>query len=59
MSVGRMWQGCTRLEKGHYKSDCTKLKNQNYGNKVANNEARERAYALEGGDNNPDSNVVT
>nr|GEX02555.1 hypothetical protein [Tanacetum cinerariifolium] len=44
---------------GHYKSDCPKLKNQNYGNKATNNDARGRAYALEGGDDNPDSNVVT
>ncbi|GKE96776.1 putative reverse transcriptase domain-containing protein, partial [Tanacetum coccineum] len=44
---------------GHYKIDCPKLKNQNRGNKVANNDARRRAYALGGGDGNPDSNVVT
>ncbi|GJZ94196.1 putative reverse transcriptase domain-containing protein [Tanacetum coccineum] len=43
---------------GHYKSDCPKLKNQNRGNKAANNDARGRAYALGGGDGNPDSNVV-
>ncbi|GKF83850.1 reverse transcriptase domain-containing protein, partial [Tanacetum coccineum] len=43
----------------HYKSDCPKLKNQNHGNKVANNDARGRAYALGGGDGNPDSNVIT
>ncbi|GJS49825.1 reverse transcriptase domain-containing protein [Tanacetum coccineum] len=44
---------------GHHKSDCPKLKNQNRGNKAANNETRGRAYALGGGDGNPDSNVVT
>ncbi|GJX42496.1 putative reverse transcriptase domain-containing protein [Tanacetum coccineum] len=44
---------------GHYKSDYPKLKNQNHGNKAINNEARGRAYALGGGDGNPDSNVVT
>ncbi|GJV63556.1 putative reverse transcriptase domain-containing protein [Tanacetum coccineum] len=43
---------------GHYKSDCTKLKNQNHGNKAANNEACGRVYALRGGDGNPDSNIV-
>ncbi|GJS31353.1 putative reverse transcriptase domain-containing protein [Tanacetum coccineum] len=43
---------------GHYKSDCPKLKNQNRGNKAANNDARGRA-TLGGGDGNPDSNVVT
>ncbi|GJW64098.1 putative reverse transcriptase domain-containing protein [Tanacetum coccineum] len=77
MSVGRMWQGRTRLGtraivenqrvvtcfgcggQGHYKSDRPKLKNQNYEYKAANNEAHGRAYALGGGDGNPDSNVVT
>ncbi|GKB47367.1 putative reverse transcriptase domain-containing protein [Tanacetum coccineum] len=44
---------------GHYKSDCPKLKNQNRGNKAANNDARGRSYALGGGDGNPDSNVIT
>ncbi|GJS49823.1 putative reverse transcriptase domain-containing protein [Tanacetum coccineum] len=44
---------------GHHKSDCPKLKNQNRGNKAANNETRGRAYALGGGDGNPDSNIVT
>ncbi|GJR11791.1 putative reverse transcriptase domain-containing protein [Tanacetum coccineum] len=42
---------------GHYRSDCLKLKNQNRGNKVETNEARRRAYALEGkggGEANPD-----
>ncbi|GJX31741.1 reverse transcriptase domain-containing protein, partial [Tanacetum coccineum] len=50
---------CTNCKKGHYKSDCPKLKNRNRGNKAANNDARGRAYALGGGDGNPDSNVVT
>ncbi|GJZ34777.1 retrovirus-related pol polyprotein from transposon TNT 1-94 [Tanacetum coccineum] len=44
---------------GHYNSDCPKLKNQNRGNKAANNDARGRAYALGGGDGNPDSNIIT
>nr|GEW92981.1 hypothetical protein [Tanacetum cinerariifolium] len=44
---------------GHYKSDCPKLKNQNHGNKAANNDARGRAYAIGGGDGNLDFNVVT
>ncbi|GKB77114.1 putative reverse transcriptase domain-containing protein [Tanacetum coccineum] len=43
---------------GHYKSDCPKIKNQNCGNKASNNDARGRAYALGGGDGNPDSNIV-
>ncbi|GJU18493.1 putative reverse transcriptase domain-containing protein [Tanacetum coccineum] len=47
-------------EKGHYRSDCPKLKNQNHGNKNRTNEARGRAYALGGGkEANPDSNAVT
>ncbi|GJZ40392.1 putative reverse transcriptase domain-containing protein [Tanacetum coccineum] len=50
---------CTVNGQGHYKSDCPKLKNQNRANKAANNDARGRAYALGGGDGNPDSNVVT
>ncbi|GJV52986.1 putative reverse transcriptase domain-containing protein [Tanacetum coccineum] len=44
---------------GHFKRDCPKLKNQNYGNAAGNGEARGRAYALGGGEPNPDSNVVT
>nr|GFD24193.1 reverse transcriptase domain-containing protein [Tanacetum cinerariifolium] len=44
---------------GHYNSDCPKLKNQNCGNKAANSDARRRAYALGGGVDNPDYNVVT
>ncbi|GJS91282.1 putative reverse transcriptase domain-containing protein [Tanacetum coccineum] len=45
-------------EKGHYRIDYPKLKNQNYGNKIGTNEARRRAYALGGGEVNPDSNVI-
>nr|GEU85192.1 hypothetical protein [Tanacetum cinerariifolium] len=48
---------------GHYRSDCSKLKNQNHRNKSRNkpNKASRRAYALGGGGGgaNPDSNVVT
>nr|GEX99806.1 hypothetical protein [Tanacetum cinerariifolium] len=45
---------------GHYRIDCSKLKNQNRGNKSENkpNEARGRAYAL-GGGASLESNVVT
>ncbi|GKD11568.1 putative reverse transcriptase domain-containing protein [Tanacetum coccineum] len=42
---------------GHYKSNFPKLKNQNRGNN--NNDARGRAYALGGCDENPDSDIVT
>ncbi|GJT92677.1 putative reverse transcriptase domain-containing protein [Tanacetum coccineum] len=44
---------------GHYKSYYPKMKSQNRGNKSGNAEARVRAYAIGGGDANPDSNVVT
>ncbi|GJS05791.1 putative reverse transcriptase domain-containing protein [Tanacetum coccineum] len=48
---------------GHYRSDCSKLKDQNHGNKTRNKngvgEARGKAYVLGRGDANPDSNVVT
>ncbi|GKA77553.1 putative reverse transcriptase domain-containing protein [Tanacetum coccineum] len=48
--------------KGHYRSDCPKLKGQNHGNNARNKngvgEARGEAYVLGGGDANPDSNVV-
>ncbi|GJX91766.1 putative reverse transcriptase domain-containing protein [Tanacetum coccineum] len=47
---------------GHYRSDCPKLKDQNRGNKTGNKngvgEARGKAYVLDGGDANPDLNVV-
>nr|GEV08458.1 putative reverse transcriptase domain-containing protein [Tanacetum cinerariifolium] len=58
--VDRMWQEPTR-RKGHYRSDCPKLKNQNRGNKMGNktNKARGKAYVLYGGEANPDSNIVT
>ncbi|GJW49204.1 putative reverse transcriptase domain-containing protein [Tanacetum coccineum] len=44
---------------GHYESDCPKLKNQNRGNKAANNDAQWRTYTLGGGDGNPDFNIIT
>nr|GEW05153.1 hypothetical protein [Tanacetum cinerariifolium] len=47
---------------GNYKSDCPKLKDQNYRNKARNKngvgEARGKAYVLGGGDANPDSNII-
>ncbi|GJY34705.1 reverse transcriptase domain-containing protein [Tanacetum coccineum] len=57
--VRHMARDCKAV--GHYRSDCPKLKNQNHGNKIGNktNEARRKAYALVGGDANPDFNVVT
>ncbi|GKD09292.1 putative reverse transcriptase domain-containing protein [Tanacetum coccineum] len=49
---------CKLHHEGHYKSDYPKMKSQNCGNKSGNAKARGRAYAIEGGDANPDSNVV-
>ncbi|GJQ99896.1 putative reverse transcriptase domain-containing protein [Tanacetum coccineum] len=39
---------CSNCKKGHYRSDCPKLKNQNRGNKTGNktNKARGKAYVL-------------
>ncbi|GJS34708.1 putative reverse transcriptase domain-containing protein [Tanacetum coccineum] len=49
-------------DKGHYRNECPKLRNQNRGNKRGNksgqNEATARAYAIGGGGANLDSNVV-
>ncbi|GJZ09710.1 putative reverse transcriptase domain-containing protein [Tanacetum coccineum] len=47
-----------RDNRGHYRSDCPKLKDQNRGNKNGVVKARGKAYVLDGGDANPDSNVV-
>ncbi|GKB94362.1 putative reverse transcriptase domain-containing protein [Tanacetum coccineum] len=52
-------QNMARAYTGYYKSDYPKLKNQNRRNKAANNKACRRAYALGGGDGNPDSNIIT
>nr|GEY96155.1 hypothetical protein [Tanacetum cinerariifolium] len=40
---------CTSCKKGHYRSDCPKLKKQNCRNKAISNDAHGRPYAL-GGD---------
>ncbi|GJS33818.1 retrovirus-related pol polyprotein from transposon TNT 1-94 [Tanacetum coccineum] len=44
---------------GHYKKDCPKLKNNNYGNQVGNGGATTRAYAVGNAGKTPDANVVT
>ncbi|GKD43260.1 putative reverse transcriptase domain-containing protein, partial [Tanacetum coccineum] len=48
--------------RGHFRSDCPKLKDQNRVNKAGNKngvgEARGKAYVLGGGEANPDSNVI-
>nr|GEW90520.1 putative reverse transcriptase domain-containing protein [Tanacetum cinerariifolium] len=43
---------------GHYKTDCTKLKNGNQGNRAGNKNAMARAYAVGTAKTNPNSNVV-
>ncbi|GJX76638.1 putative reverse transcriptase domain-containing protein [Tanacetum coccineum] len=46
----------------HFRSDCSKLKDQNRRNKAGNKKgvgkARGKAYVLGGGEANPDSNVI-
>ncbi|GJR51690.1 reverse transcriptase domain-containing protein [Tanacetum coccineum] len=51
---------CGKCNKGHYRNDCPKLKNQNHGNKAGKKikEARGKACVLGGGEANPDSNIV-
>ncbi|GKC37785.1 hypothetical protein Tco_1050169, partial [Tanacetum coccineum] len=44
---------------GHYKNDYPKLKNHNRGKQAANSATCGRAYALGGGEANPNSNIVT
>ncbi|GKB13964.1 hypothetical protein Tco_0847887 [Tanacetum coccineum] len=44
--------------KGHYKSECPKLKNQNCGNQNGNGGARGRAFVIGGGEAFQDPNVV-
>nr|GEW40298.1 putative reverse transcriptase domain-containing protein [Tanacetum cinerariifolium]GEZ72602.1 putative reverse transcriptase domain-containing protein [Tanacetum cinerariifolium] len=43
---------------GHYKKDCSKLRNKNQGNQVGNGNAVERAYVVGTTMTNPNSNVV-
>ncbi|GKA88376.1 putative reverse transcriptase domain-containing protein [Tanacetum coccineum] len=49
-------------KQGHYRSDCPKLKSQNRGNTTRNaagsSKARKRVYALGGGNEDQDPNVV-
>ncbi|GKD61522.1 putative reverse transcriptase domain-containing protein [Tanacetum coccineum] len=51
-----------RKPQGHYRSDCPKLKDQNHGKKARNKniigEARGKAYVMDGGDTNPNLNVI-
>nr|GEW78044.1 putative reverse transcriptase domain-containing protein [Tanacetum cinerariifolium] len=52
-AMGAVQKESTCFECGiqeHYKNDCPKLKNKNYGNTTRNGEARGRAYAFRGSD---------
>ncbi|GJY43818.1 putative reverse transcriptase domain-containing protein [Tanacetum coccineum] len=44
---------------GHFKRDCSKLKNNNRGNQAGNGGATTMAYAMSTTGTNPNSNVVT
>ncbi|GJS32267.1 putative reverse transcriptase domain-containing protein [Tanacetum coccineum] len=44
---------------GHFKRECPKLKNKNYGNQGGNDNAPAKVYAVGPAETNPDSNVVT
>ncbi|GJU36740.1 putative reverse transcriptase domain-containing protein [Tanacetum coccineum] len=44
---------------GYFKSDFSKLKNNNRGNQAGNSRATTRAYAVGNAGKNPDANVVT
>nr|GEY28712.1 hypothetical protein [Tanacetum cinerariifolium] len=48
------WYECGN--QGHYKSDCSKLKNQNHGNQVGGTGARGMVHALGGAETNQDLN---
>nr|GEV14743.1 hypothetical protein [Tanacetum cinerariifolium] len=43
---------------GHYRSDCSELKNQDHGNQAGGTEAHRMVHALEGGETNQDLNDV-
>ncbi|GJX66348.1 hypothetical protein Tco_0300691 [Tanacetum coccineum] len=62
-NVARAYTAGHNEKRGYYKSEYPKLKNQKSGNKTGNknriDEARGKAYVLDGGDANLGSNVVT
>ncbi|GJV55276.1 hypothetical protein Tco_1456281 [Tanacetum coccineum] len=45
---------CSNCKRGHYRSDCPRLKNQNHGNQVGGTGARGVVHALGGGETNQD-----
>ncbi|GJV29237.1 putative reverse transcriptase domain-containing protein [Tanacetum coccineum] len=44
---------------GHFKKDCSKLKNGNHGNQCGNGNAPAKVYVVGNAGTNPDSNIVT
>ncbi|GJZ75624.1 hypothetical protein Tco_0640089 [Tanacetum coccineum] len=48
-----------QMQKGHFKRDCPKLKNNNHGNQAGNGNAVARAYTVGTAGTNPNSIVVT
>ncbi|GKC05245.1 reverse transcriptase domain-containing protein [Tanacetum coccineum] len=44
---------------GHFKRECPKLKNRNYGNQGGNGNAPVKVYVVGNAGTNPDSNVIT
>nr|GEV87269.1 hypothetical protein [Tanacetum cinerariifolium] len=44
---------------GHYRSECPRLKNKNYGNQTGNGKAHGRVYVFGGKAANQDPNIVT
>ncbi|GJV03321.1 reverse transcriptase domain-containing protein [Tanacetum coccineum] len=46
-------------KQGHYRSECSKLKNQNRENQAGSSEARGRVCALGGGEVDQDPNNIT
>ncbi|GJW55515.1 putative reverse transcriptase domain-containing protein, partial [Tanacetum coccineum] len=45
-------------DQGHFKRDCLKLKNRNYGNQGGNGNTLAKVYVVGSAGTNPDSNVV-
>nr|GEX58172.1 putative reverse transcriptase domain-containing protein [Tanacetum cinerariifolium] len=50
---------CHKCNKGHFKKECLKLKNNNRGNQGGNSNAPAKVYVVGHPGTNPDSNVVT
>ncbi|GKE61163.1 reverse transcriptase domain-containing protein, partial [Tanacetum coccineum] len=45
-------------KQGHYRSECSELKNQNHGNQAGSGEACGRVYTLGGGETYQDPNNI-